>query len=615
MKFSALLLIVSFPFLAAAQPKKQTKPTPLSGTDWLLWYQGKRKNDSVLLTNKGWQVTYQKKSNTVHVKQPALPAFFKKMETELGNTKARRIQMIRRLTGGGRIDPSDLPVIEFSMAGVDAVEKEYKGILTATRIDLPEEEPVALNSRKPDKTRGPSVSYENEEASWQTLYASIQSDVAALPNVAMVKLPEPPASDLSRCMECDTAAKANLERRKEDYINSLVKDEREVLQKCMALSRMLTLMNDADPGGATAEMTEAQRQIAINYIVQMTMRVERKLARLIAASRTDLMKMATLIPLSLQLSRWCQLMGLEESLQTQFTEMIKAADVEAFLKKSMDELNYDVALNLVWMLKTERQFQLLGEQGFMQGAVFGQVLDFNRFALTVTADAKYADDGISTIGQVKSEVHAYKAIPTKDCKFLFVQSRSGKATGVGQPFVNFDLLRAEHHDPDNPFKYVGTKKFVMIDPLLKIGFCGEEDTVKLFPIMPSLDASSEQWESPGGGGKLALITGLFSDAFENNENTVEEDESMLEKMQSIQTFTTQLGTAEEVAGQPVALNRGYGIVAQIKEQFAVNALTLVPLTAASKSSVLFDHLHNGKLFTKTDGIVYANMWLKMEHVK
>ena len=52
----------------------------------------------------------------------------------------------------------------------------------------------------------------------------------------------------------------------------------------------------------------------------------------------------------------------------------------------------------------------------------------------------------------------------------------------------------------------------------------------------------------------------------------------------------------------------------IKQGVAKNALALVPVTANNELTILFDKLYNGKPFSSNEHIVYANLWVKLEHV-
>jgi len=302
-------------------------------------------------------------------------------------------------------------------------------------------------------------------------------------------------------------------------------------------------------------------------------------------------------------------MGLGDDLMANihWNELLDGKDVKAYIDKLIAEEDYERILNFSWVLSAERHLALLGEPPISDN-LFDVIMNFNKFKLSVSIDAMQQNDDSMIKGMLKSEATYYKALPTDDCKFIFVQSHDGKSYGVGQPFLKFKLLQAVQ----TKCTYKGSYDWVQIDPYVKIGFCSDDDSVRLFPLMPNLQQSQEVWECEEGTDYLVTV---FSDAFGNNNNMVDETPEMQDTLQQIQEFTGRLTTADAIAKDFVQLDHGYAIVKTIKEQFAQNALTIVPVKATNKSTVLFDKLYNGKLYTDNDSIVYANLWVKLEHVK
>lgn len=600
-----LFFVGSTNIIAQAIPKTAVAK---AGKDHLFWYRGTKQNDSVLLTSSGWKITYKRSQNALEVKTGTQSNKFQKIATELARSKNSKIEMVRRIAGD-KPDPSDLPTIRLVIAAVDDIEKQYQSVLSNS-ITLPPAPKTAGQLTARSQGRGPSRTIEDDVDTWQDIYSRVNTAIKNLKKVDDVALGVPPDFDVSICYYCDTVAKKRFNKQEAEYLQTIKSDEEPIVQDIFRIFNVFQNMV-----GENEEYSPEIKAINDELVVDLALmqdRVTQKMQRLVRLYKHDFLKIGNLLPLILGINRQCQLMGLgtfPEDLE--LGNIMTAADVEAYINKLIAEEDYDRVLNIAWILSTERQFQLLGLPGFMQGATFKKVLDFNRFKLTVSADAKVESDDYFKKGQVKSEPAYYKAIPTKDCKFTFIQSNGIKSMGVGNPFINFNLLQAESSEGT----YIGNKKWVMIDPCIKVGFCGSEDTLRLFVIMPSLQEPFETWQTDRGPDHLPEVTNLFSDAFENNNNMVDAGDEMLEKMQTIQKFTAGLSTPEEIILNPMELSRGYFIVESIKENMALNALTLVPVTAQNKSTILFDKLYNGKPSSANENITYANMWVKLEHVK
>jgi len=439
--------------------------------------------------------------------------------------------MIRRIAGD-HPDPFQLPNSRLVLAAVEDIENQYRTAMSNS-IDISAEPlPLEQPSEK-SYSRGPSW---NQTDSWQELYARINADIRSLQDPAAMQLGVPPDFDVTICMYCDTMAKKNMYQQREDYLLTLKKDEQRIAQQIFTVFKYFDELEIKGPSSVTTEM-KAAKEILQQDMKLLHERVIIKLQRLVAAYQHDFLKIVNLVPLILGLDRQCQLMGLGElPVNLALNKILNADDVNNYIKKLIAQQDYARVLNIAWILSTERQFQLMGEKGIMAGNEFQQVLDFNRFQLTVSADAKEESDKHYTKGQVKSEVTYYKATPTKDCRFAFIQSNGAKSMGVGNAFIRFNLLEAASSEG----VYTGNKKWIMIDPYIKIGFCSGEDTVKLFPLMPNFDDPHESWKTDLGTERLPLMTLLFSDGFDNNNNMVDAGDEMLDKMQEVQKFTADL---------------------------------------------------------------------------
>ena len=134
------------------QPVKT--PTPDQATDRLLWYSGKKINDSTLVTVKAMVVQFQPKRNRVIVQPNAMSDQFRRLTEELKKSEQRKDELIDKVEGlkNGTLY---YPQLVFALKYYDDFDKRYSGVVNNS-IDFEPGSAMASFEAKPSGNPGPS---------------------------------------------------------------------------------------------------------------------------------------------------------------------------------------------------------------------------------------------------------------------------------------------------------------------------------------------------------------------------------------------------------------------------------------------------------------------------
>ena len=217
-------------------------PTEAQATDRLLWYRGKKLNDSMLVTKKGTLILYSSKKNKVVVQPKPRKDPFDKIINELLKTEERKNEFISQAS---QMENSFFyyPAIVNTLKEYSALAERYKRILKNT-IDLP-----ALNISMPaiPKTSkgGPSV-MEEPPADLPTQLLEAYNKVMALQQAAPgLDFPLPPSKEYDLCFDCNfEEQQTNYDRAKKKWDSLFLAYENDLTEQAVAVQRMLDLMFD-----------------------------------------------------------------------------------------------------------------------------------------------------------------------------------------------------------------------------------------------------------------------------------------------------------------------------------------------------------------------------------
>jgi hypothetical protein len=293
-----------------------------------------------------------------------------------------------------------------------------------------------------------------------------------------------------------------------------------------------------------------------------------------------------------------------------------------YFSSAMKEKDYAVGLNLHFILKMERERQILGQNIKDDENIMDQYLTFNQFKLNSNITAKLGQDAGYISGHVRGDNWFY-AIPDKEtCRLNWIIA-SEKIDRTAE----YKLLAAELGGA--PVEYVGTKDWQSQPPVMKMDFCypeGKEvpDSILAHTFHPV--GFREQWKYPDPVGVMEVeqVSGALMACFFNMKQAKKDAEllskGMLEKKKKeLQSKYAKIASANINAQADMALNMQAEfekLNREIKESvIKANPLryTFTPQVKNKSSEILKERLDGKEIFPENGAIIYAWFHLTMEH--
>lgn len=472
------------------QPVKP--PTPDQAKDRLLWYTGKKINDSTLVTTRAMVVQFQKSKNRV-VSQPETKSDpFKHLVEELEKSEQRKDELIDEFI---KMKNGTLyyPFLINSLKVYDDIEERYDKAAKNT-IDVPD-----LGISKPNDSwfedvpsRGPSIgddynitySDELDDVVARIKAAEKRADEleAQLPPVD--QFPAPPRKDIGICAFCDPKIVEREKLEDEKWHEEFMEKEAEIIRLRLGIERIKALLGME--GGEFAN------------IMPLTNRMSIKVKLLQDRYGNNFEYAKTVIPLVLGFERQKQLLGIEDETGTSINMAgMLHFDYSKMLKEQMDLKNYNFALNMAQHLGLERQRQLLGVDDEIEPMKeFNMAMDFNRFAMTLDLDfifEKVDDDDkleLKTTGTIYTKDKVYVRLYPDSCSWRMIlfesDYRDANEQRVAIPLIVKSGSKTLRDNDDNlvTFDYSGPKDMVAFLPEFKIDLCdlSKKDSAFMMPI-------------------------------------------------------------------------------------------------------------------------------------
>lgn len=525
---TAVLFIVHLPSLAQVsdKPKEVTSPllpiiikspvappTPAQAKDRLLWYKGKKVNDSVLVTTDATLILHSVKRDIVIVqsssaKDPSLKII--KRMGRIVQDKNIVINSASAKNNGFLL----YPLVNATMKEFDRQNEEYGNALRNV-ISLPQPLPLTL------KPTFPSGGYASVPRKFNTdVPTAIKQAYDALlqkkKSYPPIDFPPPPKENLGLCYQCDGLAQNQYSTDSYKWHVEFSKYESELVNNSLSIFKtleQLKLHNDPE-----AIVIEAGLEEVIKFAFA---RMKNKVELLIRRYANDFERLRSIINEMISLERQKQLMGIgkDESEETMKQVIALLDRFDEYLQKQMASHNYDVALNITLALRVERQKQLLGgvENNNALGEIIERWMAFNRFKMTYSYDVAWNEE--STYGsklRLESEPFYYTMIP-EDCKLRLIKNNANALVISEDQLIEMKVLSATA--PSN--KYVGALKLKTHYPTGTLTFCDQKGTLTFHNSY----GDQEKWKATKDmvGNAGGVISEGLDKAFE-----IEEDEDVPE---------------------------------------------------------------------------------------
>jgi hypothetical protein len=473
-------------------------PVAAQAKDKLLWYRGKKINDSTLITVKGMVVQYNKynkKSNVVKIQPPKKGDPFDRIVQELVKTEQRKEEMadkFDKMKNGFLFYPE----LKNGLALYDDLYKRYSDVVKNT-IELPQM-PVTIketnNASSVQSGSGPFVDFFSyDEKTEQYINDIFQNDInidfeqqlalakklySELPPVS--DFPAPPKHELGMCGTCDIDI---IERQKKQDSIWQIKfsgAESRILQIVLSVERQRTFLGMVSDD----EVSKFDEGIFNN----LTKRMSEKCEILYSKYGGDIRYAPIVTQVVLGFERQRQLLGMETKDNISLSEMMEKLNsaYEKYFDEQIEVKNHDFVLNIAAHLGFLRQKALLGV-GDSQNNDFGKLMEkisnYNRFELSFETDfivEERNDEGeleFKATGAMATKDKVYGMFVPGMCSYKMIPYNADflntKLTDISIPFsVKSGVKTLKDEDGKlNNYNYSGPLQYSLMFPDFKIDFC------------------------------------------------------------------------------------------------------------------------------------------------
>ena len=401
-----------------------TAPTLAEAKDRLLWYKGKKVNDSILMTPDAKLVLYSKERNKVICQPPPKKDPSLKIITELANTEKRKTQLYNKLADR-KSSVMQYPYIIGTFSEFDRMTENYPDLLRNT-IELPSALPATAMSPLILRSGGSASSPR------QFIFPIIPEHIkkafdevmVTLKNYPSIDFPEPPSSVSNSCTNnCDSIARKKIKSDEDEWLKLFTAYETGIVQKALSIFKNINDLGLEKDPEATRIFTGLEKAIEFAFA-----RSTNKVDLLIRKYGNDVTRLSSVIHAALRIERQRQLIGAGDD-NRYATLMIKLVSLfggfEKYIRQQMDERNYDVVLNPIFVFSMERQRQLLGggdDNTFLQNYI-ENLNAFNRFKIDVQIDysgiVKECDKESTENFTATNLQQQYVSLYPVNCKYMF----------------------------------------------------------------------------------------------------------------------------------------------------------------------------------------------------
>ncbi len=461
-------------------------PTEAQAKDHLLWYKGKKINDSMLITTKAMLVLYSNKRNMIVAQPLEKIDSFRVMVNNISK-QAKMTEDYIEAEAEKKNGFLNYPLIQMAVDRFDILDEQFNNALKNT-IDLPE---IPMNNSVSQSTKVPSKNHNLDlEKTIAGMYEKLKTLLANEPDN---NFDAPPKDQLGVSHRCDKNALKLYAEAEETWKEKFSKYEVDLMRSAMGIARALQLNGyqeseiDAAFPGLNADIQKAQE---IYYS-----RLDEKESKLLSTYGKNIFMQHCVITTILAYERQKQLLGRNEEgadLSTVLTGLIDNPEFEIYINEQIEKKNWDVILDLPYMLGLQRQAQLMGAVMASEKLqkLTEKLVNLNRFVLTVDIDfnARYHDDNgedvLKVNGSIKTADKQYVSLFPLGCT-RWILTRPTFDYTLGLPYFPLQVvsgLKSVKTEKNwENYSYSGPKDMIIYSPNFAIDFTrtNEPDTAVL----------------------------------------------------------------------------------------------------------------------------------------
>jgi hypothetical protein len=609
--FSPVLYSILFIFFAGAlHAQKKTDNSFV-----LLWYKGKKINDSTLLKTSGEKISYSPSQATVNITYPTGKDPFTSFRNEAGKSEESKMQM-DQIVAGSVSSPNPPGMV---VAANEAFDEAVNEVLAITENLLRLEPPVLQATIQEKITR-----FKNWPPEISEYYTSVLDYLRHPDPGTLTPIVPPPSYSFDYCFPCDANRKAAYTRDSTAFINSFLALEN--LNMTRATSVLAYMQKQkAKPGPDSLFSLQIRTQM-YEAMLTIAKRIEDKLISVWNKYQADPAKVPFLVGLLLKMSHMHDLMGFEEVNGFPNAGILAqrlATVVRDVIRKAKAERDYTVLLNvhrIMYLLKYAECIGLSAEE-FQRG--IGDYLKWNQFNVIVDADAKIQAEGLTELAKLHFD-GPFNAFPDTTCRLKWYPHGMDSAKGI--VFKLGDILL---NTAQGPATYTGTWQFAAKRPWLKLDFCdNNRDSALFYPFFPY--KGNDTWtmgqmkDAPMQVVQTLFMTS-FTDAAGLKKRAMSLNKSAIEQqMTSVyqQKVVPNMGNMNMNTStmKPDDYLRAAKLMDAADEMIHITwytSLYYFPLKGQLKNhqKLVFDEMLDGKKISQFPNIAVATFKVKIEHIE
>lgn len=616
-----------------------------TGPDHLLWYRGKKKNDTTLVTNTGVLVTLSASNNNVEVKLPPTENSFQPLIQEFYKERDR-IKEAKELLLKGQDALVNYPVYKALEKGYERVQREYFE-LTSNTIALPKSDNTLSN-------KGVAYVLDNCPQREQE-YNQIVAYVKENKNKYSFDLPVPPNMDYDNCWGCDSKMRDLYDTLENRYIMEFFKRDSAMKAQAILLMRNFAFMglNAGELTEMQDNSSESQKEMVVKKIGskksptqctwiweaaselpellnRLTLITLNKAEYLFETYKGDYHKLSAVIRIYLRAKRDYMILTGNTN-EDHVLEKINGALVK-FLSNYQERMyfnhEYKLFANIEFLFFLARQVSLTENRNNSTTDKYfiEDFLNYNRFKLHFDIDCKTGSEGGYILAHIQGDNYIRIVPDSAHCvKLCLIESGDwGDFSSSKNLNLKLKLLDAAIVAPDPP-KYAGTLNWQTIMPDIRFHLCDEgKDTIIVHSILP--EGFKETWDMPGmgkvsAGYVQALLIGCFLDESHIEESASELEAHEAEIMADLQKQAANMKAEQGKYRQELAKGKAPSIEQQAKwKQMGEEMLNtsmmdkyaphrggnyFFPVNLKNDKIMIEERIDGKKLFPDNEGIIYA----------
>lgn len=471
----------------------------------LLWYKGKKINDSCLLTSDGYTISFSPARGSIRIRHNGTGGMAGSIALGIRNSERLKKEVTRVLTTGPAGN-RNIDLANRAITAIDEVDKKMAGNIAGTSD-------IEMKTATGDGGNGKII------PRWvQNYFDDVVNYVITLKSKTAEDPPPPPTLSFDYCFPCDQQRKAAYSRDTAGYVTTFLSEHREAISKGLdvikyfEVCRMKGLPYDSVAGARMAEKMQSDIQYLANRLAE-------KVTKAWNLYKSDVRRVPLLTEIVITLSAQLQFLGfpIPESFpaSAELTEQM-VNGIKDHFEKALEEHDYPVLLNVSWIAGALRLIALINDDYSPIMEQLQRFMRTNRFEMKIDAVA-----GLKGMGAKMKGSNVYRAVPDASCKLRWY---------LETPDPNSMQFTLE--DPKfNEASYTGTYTWQTAPAQMELGFCEKErDTLMIQNFRP---AGAESWTArgqaiPNGNFIQSIFMNCFMDIKRVREAAA--DKQRLEKM-------------------------------------------------------------------------------------